>query len=51
MERADFIHLVRLSEHASADDSQAYRCQLALFAALGYLWVMGCFLLGLGVAW
>ncbi len=51
MDRADFIHLVRLSEHASADDSQTYRRKLALFAALGYLWVVGCFLLGLGVAW
>ncbi len=51
MERADFIHLVRLSEHASADDSRAYRRKLALFAALGYLWVVGCFLLGLYLAW
>ncbi|MFZ4625963.1 MAG: M48 family metalloprotease, partial [Rhodoferax sp.] len=51
MDRAEFIHLVRLSEHASADDSQAYRRKLALFAALGYLWVVGCFLLGIGVAW
>jgi len=51
MDRADFIHLVRLSEHASADDSPAYRRNLALFAALGYLWVVGCFLLGIGLAW
>lgn len=51
MERADFIHLVRLSEHASSDDNQAYRRNLVLFAALGYLWVVGCFLSGLGLAW
>lgn len=43
MERADFIHLVRLSEHASAEDSAAYRRSVAGFAALGYLWVVGCF--------
>lgn len=47
MKRADFIHLVRLSEQASADDSQAYRRGVALFAALGYLWVVGCFVLAL----
>ena len=35
MERADFIHLVRVSEQASADDSQAYRRSVAGFAALG----------------
>ncbi len=45
MERADFIHLVRLSEHASAEDSQAYRRHVALFAALGYVWVVACFVL------
>jgi hypothetical protein len=50
MERADFIHMVRLSEHASADDSLAYRRKLALFAALGYRWVVGCILLGIGLA-
>lgn len=49
MERADFIHLVRLSEHASADDSRAYRRSVAAFAALGYLWVIGCLLLATGV--
>lgn len=49
MERADFIHLVRLSEHASADDSRAYRRSVALFAALGYLWVLGCFVLALAI--
>ena len=43
MDRADFIHLVRLNEHASAEDSAAYRRSVAGFAALGYLWVVGCF--------
>jgi Zn-dependent protease with chaperone function len=46
MERADFIHLVRLSEQASARNSKAYRRSVAAFAALGYAWVMGCLLLG-----
>jgi len=45
VERADFIHLVRLSEQASAEDSQAYRRSVAIFSALGYLWVLGCFVL------
>ena len=47
--RADFIHLVRMSEHASADDSKAYRRSVAAFAALGYLWVIGCLLLAAGL--
>ncbi|EJL89910.1 Zn-dependent protease with chaperone function [Polaromonas sp. CF318] len=52
MDRADFIHLVRLSEHASADDSKAYRRSVAAFAALGYAWVVGCLLLSAGIlAW
>lgn len=52
MERADFIHLVRLSEHASADNSHAYRRSVALFAALGYLWVLGCLVLAVALlAW
>ena len=52
MDRADFIHLVRLSEHASADDSTRYRRGVALFAALGYAWVFACLLLALAViAW
>lgn len=52
MERADFIHLVRLSEHASAADSQAYRRSVAAFAALGYAWVIGCLLLAVTLlAW
>lgn len=51
MDRADFIHLVRLSEHASAQDSVAYRRGVAAFAALGYAWVIGCALLACGVLW
>ena len=52
MDRADFIHLVRLSEHASAQDSKAYRRSVAAFAALGYVWVVGCFVLALAIlAW
>lgn len=47
MDRADFIHLVRLSESACADDSQAYRRSVALYAALGYVWVVGCLLLSI----
>ena len=47
LERADFIHLVRISEQASADDSDAYRRSVAGFAALGYLWVVGCFVLAI----
>ncbi len=49
MDRADFIHLVRLNEHASAEDSAAYRRSVAGFAALGYLWVVGCFVLAIGL--
>jgi Zn-dependent protease with chaperone function len=52
MDRADFVHLVRLSEHASADDSTAYRRGVAVFAALGYLWVVACLALAVGIiAW
>jgi Zn-dependent protease with chaperone function len=52
MDRADFVHLVRLSEHASADDSQGYRRGVAIFAALGYLWVIACLALAVGIiAW
>lgn len=46
MDRADFIHLVRLSEHASAADSTGYRRSVAAFAALGYAFVVGCLLAG-----
>ncbi|GAC1355915.1 MAG: hypothetical protein NVSMB34_09570 [Variovorax sp.] len=49
MDRADFVHLVRLSEHASADDSARYRRSVAAFAALGYLWVLGCLGLAVGI--
>ena len=52
MDRADFVHLVRLSEHASADDGARYRRSVAAFAALGYLWVLGCLGLSVGIiAW
>ncbi len=44
MDRADFIHLARMSEHASAENSVAYRRQVVAFAALGYAWVVGCVL-------
>ncbi len=49
MNRADFVHLVRLSEHDSADDSLRYRRGVAAFAALGYLWVFACLALALGI--
>jgi tetratricopeptide (TPR) repeat protein len=52
LEQADFIHLVRLSEHASAENSKAYRRSVAAFAALGYAWVVGCLLLAAAIlAW
>lgn len=52
MDHADFVHMVRISEQASAHDSKAYRRSVALFAALGYAWVIGCLVLALGlVAW
>ncbi|MDA7417927.1 M48 family metallopeptidase [Xenophilus arseniciresistens] len=52
MDRADFVHLVHLSEQASAENSQAYRRGVAAFAALGYAWVLGCLLLALaGLGW
>ena len=52
MDRADFVHLVRLSEHASADNSARYRRSVAAFAALGYLWVLSCLGLSVGIiAW
>ena len=49
MDQADFVHLVRMSEHASADNSRAYRRSVAAFAALGYAWVLGCMALGAGI--
>jgi Peptidase family M48 len=49
---ADFVHLVRSSEYACAENSTAYRRNVALFAALGYAWVIGCLFLGVGIlAW
>ena len=51
MDRADFIHLARMSEHASADDSAGYRRQVVAFAALGYAWVVGCVLVACGLLW
>lgn len=49
MERADFMHLLRLSEQASAENATAYRRGVGLFAALGYAWVLGCLLAALGL--
>ena len=52
MDQADFVHLVRLSELASADNSRTYRLRVAAFAALGYAWVLGCLGLAIGIfAW
>lgn len=52
MDQAEFVHLVRLSEHASAQDSRAYRRSVAAFAALGYAWVVGCLVVAAAlVAW
>lgn len=51
MERADFVHLVRLSEQASADDSDRYRRNVAAFAMLGYFWVVACLAGGAGMLW
>jgi len=52
VDRADFVHLVRLSEHDSAKDSVGYRRGVAAFAALGYAWVIACLALALGLlAW
>lgn len=49
MDQADFVHLVRMSEHDSADNSRAYRRSVAAFAALGYAWVLGCLALAIGI--
>ncbi|MFT7773503.1 M48 family metalloprotease [Roseateles sp.] len=52
MNQADFVHMVRVSEQASAQDSRGYRRGVAAFAALGYAWVLGCLALAAGlVAW
>ena len=45
MNRADFLHLVRLSGY----DSAAYRRSVMRLAALGYARVPGCLLLGGGL--
>ena len=47
MELADFQHLVRTSEQDCAADAGRYRRGVAWFSSLGYLWVLGCALLGL----
>lgn len=49
MDQADFVHLVRMSEHDSAHNSRAYRRSVAAFAALGYAWVLGCLALAVGI--
>jgi len=49
MNKADFNHLVRLSEADCAENVTAYRRGVAAFAAIGYIWVIGCFLLALAV--
>jgi len=49
MNQADFVHMVRMSEHASAENSRAYRRSVAAFAALGYAWVIGCLVLAVGL--
>jgi len=51
VERADFVHLVRLSEQASAEDSRGYRRSVALFAAVGYAWVLGCVAVSVLALW
>ena len=44
--------MVRMSEHASAENSRAYRLSVGAFAMLGYAWVLGCMVLGAGlVGW
>lgn len=52
MDQAEFVHLVRLSEQASADDGRRYRRGVAAFVALGYAWLLGCLMLATGLlAW
>ena len=52
MRHADFVHLLRVSETASAQDGKSYRRSVAFFAGLGYAWVLGCLLLAAGaLAW
>ena len=49
MDYADFVHLARTSEQDCAQDSRAYRRSVIRFAALGYLWVIGCVVVALGL--
>lgn len=49
MNKADFNHLVRLSEADCGENMPSYRRGVAAFAALGYVWVIGCLLLALAV--
>ncbi len=49
MDQADFVHMVRMSELASAKNSRSYRLRVAAFAALGYAWVLGCAALAVGL--
>lgn len=51
MKHAEFIHFVRLSEYACAEQPKQYRRSVALFAALGYAWVAACLLVALGLLW
>ena len=49
MERADYVHPLRISEPASAGRHRAYRRSVFLFAALGYLWLVGGLVIALGL--
>ena len=49
MERADYVHPLRISEPASAGKHRAYRRRVFLFAALGYLWLVGGLVIALGL--
>lgn len=40
MDHADFVHHVRVNEYLSAENPQGYRRRVALFAALGYAWIV-----------
>ncbi|MGQ0710534.1 MAG: M48 family metalloprotease [Rhodoferax sp.] len=52
MKQADFMHMVRLNELACAENADAYRRKVMVFAALGYAWVLGCLVLALALlAW
>lgn len=51
MKHADFVHFVRLSEYACAEQPERYRRNVALFAALGYAWVAACLLVATALLW